>query len=213
MGQTIFGKTERAPAFSMEGSSAFSVRRFTVADYHLMGEVGLLGEDDRVELIDGRILEMSPMGSLHAACVSFLNRRLRPVEETAIVRVEDPVVLNDETEPQPDIAVVRFKENLYADAHPQPADVLLIVEVADTSLEEDRKIKLPRYAASSIPEVWIVNLVENTVEVYCDPLTLANGTPGYCTRMDFVSGQVVGAYWGDAEVVSSIDAVSKEDMG
>ena len=76
MGRTIFEKTARAPAFSMEGSSAFSVRLFTVADYHLMGEVGLLGEDDRVELIDGRILEMSPMGSLHAACVSFLNRRL-----------------------------------------------------------------------------------------------------------------------------------------
>ncbi len=102
---------------------------------------------------------MSPIGSQHAACVSLLNRVLRPVEETAIVRVEDPIILNDDTEPQPDIAVVRFKTNLYADAHPRPEDVLLLIEVAETSLEEDREIKLPRYAASSISEVWIVNSI------------------------------------------------------
>ena len=168
-----------------------SGRRFTVEEYHRMGEVGLLGEDDRVELIDGRILNMSPIGSQHAACVSLLNRMLRPVEETAIVRVEDPIVLNDETEPQPDIAIVRFKDNLYADAHPRPEDVLLIVEVAETSLEEDREIKLPRYAASFIPEVWIVNLVENIIEVYRDPLILANGIPGYRRRADSLPDQPI----------------------
>jgi len=156
-----------------------------------MGEVGILGEDDRVELIDGRILSMTPIGSHHAAWVSLLNRMLRPVEETAIVRVEDPIVLNDETEPQPDIAIVRFKDDFYADAHPRPEDVLLIVEVAETSLEEDREIKLPRYAASFIPEVWIVNLAENTIEVYREPLILANGIPGYHRRTDVLPGQPI----------------------
>ena len=191
MKQTVFTKREGVPAFSSRGPSVLADRRFSVAEYHRMGEVGILGEDDRVELVDGRIVRMSPVGSRHAACVSLLNRLLRPVEETAIVRVEDPVVLNDETEPQPDIAVVRFKETLYADAHPRPEDVLLIVEVGETSLEEDREVKLPRYAASSIPEVWIVNLAEETIEVYRDPLTLANGVPGYRTRMDAPFGQPI----------------------
>jgi len=165
------------------------VRRFTVAEYHRMGQVGLLGEDERVELIDGWIVTMRPIGSRHAACVSLLNRVLRPVEETAIVRVEAPIILNDATEPQPDIAVVKFKANLYADAHPCPEDVLLLIEVAETSLEEDREIKLPRYAASAIPEVWIVNLIANTIEVYRAPLILANGLPGYRSRTDFLPGE------------------------
>lgn len=191
MKQLIFETTAGVPVLPHSRAPTFSVRRFTIEEYHRMGEVGILGEDDRVELIDGNILKMSPVGSQHAACVSLLNRLLRPVEESAIVRIEDPIVLNDETEPQPDIAVVRFKEKLYADAHPRPEDVLLIIEVAETSLEEDREIKLPRYAASSIPEVWIVNLVENLIEVYRDPLALANGTPGYHSRMDVPSGQLV----------------------
>jgi Uma2 family endonuclease len=165
------------------------VRRFTVEEYHRMGQVGLLGEDERVELIDGWILTMRPIGSRHAACVSLLNRVLRPVEATAIVRVEDPIILNDATEPQPDIAVVKFKANLYADAHPGPEDMLLLIEVAETSLEEDREVKLPRYAASAIPEVWIVNLVANIIEVYREPLILANGTPGYRSRTDVLFGE------------------------
>ena len=189
MSQRVFKNTSEIAALSNALLHILPVRRFTVAEYHRMEEAGLLGEDERVELIDGWILTMSPIGSRHAACVSLLNRVLRPVEETAIVRVEDPITLNDDTEPQPDIAVVKFKANLYADAHPCPADVLLLIEVAETSLEEDREIKLPRYAASSIPEVWIVNLVANIIEVYREPLILANGLPGYRSRTDFIPGE------------------------
>ena len=209
MSQMVFKKTKEALVLSNAFLHTFPVRRFTVEEYHRMGEVGILDEDEGVELIDGWILKMRPIGSQHAACVSLLNRVLRPVEETAIVRVEDPIILNDETEPQPDIAVVRFKANLYADAHPRPEDVLLLIEVAETSLEEDREIKLPRYAASSIPEVWIVNLVENLIEVYREPLILANGIPGYRDRTDFLSGEPMrpGAF-ADVEIQLSIPSGS-----
>ena len=166
-------------------------RRFSAEEYHRMGEVGILSEDERIELIDGRILEMSPIGSQHAAYVTLLHRALRAVEETAIVRIQNPIILDDETEPQPDIAVVKFKANAYVDYHPYPEDVLLIIEVAETSLDEDKEIKLPRYAASGIPEVWIVNLIENIVEVYREPLTLANGIPGYRGQTDFRSGELL----------------------
>jgi len=189
MSQMVFKKTSEAAVLANVLLHTLPVRRFTVEEYHRMGKVGLLGEDERVELIDGWLLTMSPIGSRHAACVSLLNRVLRPVEATAIVRVEDPIILNDATEPQPDIAVVKFKANLYADAHPGPEDVLLLIEVAETSLEEDREIKLPRYAASAIPEVWIVNLIANTIEVYRAPLILANGLPGYRSRTDFLPGE------------------------
>ena len=168
---------------------SFLARHFTIDEYHRMIEVGILGENERVELIDGRIMRMSPIGSQHAAYVSFLNRKLRAVEEEFIVRIQDPIILDDETEPQPDVAIVKFRANAYADSHPRAEDVLLLVEVADTSLEEDRLIKLPRYADSGIPEVWIFNLIEDIVEVYLEPITLANGVPGYRKRTDFGIGE------------------------
>jgi Uma2 family endonuclease len=171
--------------------SSSDLRRFSVEEYHRIGEVGILGEDERIELISGRIRKMTPIGSRHSACVSFLNRKLRAVEEKAIVRIQDPIILDDETEPQPDIAIVKFKANDYADSHPRSEDVLLIIEVAETSLEEDRHIKLPRYADAMIPEVWVFDLVDNIVEMYSEPLILANGVPGYHKRKDAKPGETI----------------------
>ncbi len=185
MGQTVSLRTKEV----VTSLDSLSARHFSVEEYHRMVEVGILREDERVELIDGRILRMSPIGSQHAAYVSFLNRKLRAIEETVIVRIQDPIILDDETEPQPDVAIVKFRANAYADSHPSAEDVLLLVEVADTSLEEDRLIKLPRYADSGVPEVWIFNLIEGIVEVYREPLTLANGIPGYRRRTDFRVGE------------------------
>jgi len=159
MSHMVVQKTTEALILSNVFLPTLPVRRFTCKEYHRMGEAGILGEDERVELMDGRIVPMRPIGSQQAACVSVLNRGLRPVDATALVRVEDPLIVHDDTEPQPDIVVVRCKANLYADAHPRPEDVLLLIEVAETSLEEDREIKLPRDAAASIPEVWMVNFI------------------------------------------------------
>lgn len=143
---------------------------FTVAEYNRMGETGILSEDDRVELIEGEIVEMSPIGKRHAACVNRLNNLLaRKVAQTGIVSVQNPIQLDDYSEPQPDVALLRPRADFYEQALPTPADVLLVIEVADTTLELDRQIKVPLYARSGIPEVWLVNLPEEVIEVYAQP--------------------------------------------
>lgn len=145
-------------------------RRFSVDDYYRMAEVGILQPDERVELIDGEVRLMPPIGPGHASIVDRLTELL--VAQTsgkAIVRVQNPVRLNDYTEPEPDLALLRRRDDFYVSAHPQPADVLVVVEVAATTLAYDRREKLPRYAATGIPEVWIVDVVGGTVEQYTRP--------------------------------------------
>jgi Uma2 family endonuclease len=169
----------------------FPVRQISVTEYHKMGEIGIFGEDERIELIEGVIRKMSPKGTRHTTSVSNLTNLLPLLlEGEALIRVQDPIVLNDDTEPEPDIVVIKPRGNAYMEAHPHPDDVLLLIEVADTSLEYDREIKLPRYAASEIPEVWIVNLVENIIEVYCKPF-VASGIGRYRIRTNFVEGDIL----------------------
>jgi Uma2 family endonuclease len=144
--------------------------RFTIADYERMLEAGILSEDDRVELIDGEVRAMSPIGSRHTAIVKRVNAFIsRQIGDTAIVSVQDPIRLNDYTEPQPDIAVLRYREDFYGYAHPGPEDVLLVVEVAETLLEYDRQEKIPRYAQAMIPESWLFDAVSEIVTQYTDP--------------------------------------------
>jgi len=145
-------------------------RRFTVDEYHRMAETGILGEDDHVELLDGEIVAMSPIGPRHAATVTRLQRLLHQlVGERAIVRTQNPVRLDGYSEPEPDIALVTPRDDFYAAGHPAPRDILLIVEVADTSLRFDRHRKLPGYARAGVPEVWLVDLTADRVERYREP--------------------------------------------
>ena len=140
-------------------------RRFTRAEYYRMAEVGILGEDDRVELIKGEIVEMSPIGSRHFAFVINLTNLLAvPLAGHALVSAQNPVVLTDDTEPQPDLTVLRRRGYKERKAHTE--DVLLVIEVADTSLAYDRTTKLRLYAEAGIPEYWIVDCSGETVEVY-----------------------------------------------
>ena len=144
-------------------------RYFSVDEYHRMGEAGIFSQDDRVELIEGEILKMSPIGSRHAASVNRLIMQLvNLLGERAIVSAQNPILLNDFSEPEPDIAIVKRRDDFYAQAHPTATDVLLIVEIADTSVAYDRDIKLPAYARSAVPEVWIVDLPAETVEVHVE---------------------------------------------
>lgn len=150
-------------------------RRFTVHDYHRMGEAGILHEDDRVELIEGEIVEMAAIGTRHFACVNQLNRLLvRGVGDAAIVSVQNPVRLDEHTEPQPDLTVLRVRD--YRESLPMPGDVLLLIEVSDTTLAYDRGVKLPLYARAGIREVWIVDLPSEVIERHTDPS--ANGYRG-----------------------------------
>ena len=133
--------------------------RLTVDDYYRMAEVGILAPVVRVELIDGEIIDMAPPGSLHAATVHRLNEILtRAVESRATVLVQNPVRLSEHSEPQPDLALLRRREDFYAEHHPRAADVLLVIEVAHTSLHFDRDTKMPLYAGHGIPEAWLVDL-------------------------------------------------------
>jgi Uma2 family endonuclease len=143
-------------------------RRFTVEEYHRMAEAGILREDDRVELIGGEIVEMSPIGGRHAACVREINHLLgRQLGDELRVDVQSPVRLSEDEEPQPDLAVIRTRA--YAGSLPIPEDVLLLIEVADTSLAYDRNVKLPLYARFRIPEVWLVDLNGGIIERHTEP--------------------------------------------
>ncbi|HEY0077518.1 MAG TPA: Uma2 family endonuclease [Pyrinomonadaceae bacterium] len=143
---------------------------FTATEFERMGEAGILAEDARLELIEGEIIELSPISSHHAACVMFLNRFLnRAVGDETIVSVHNPIKLDDFSEPQPDVALLRLRDDFYRDGHPTPADVLLVVEVADTTVEYDRRVKAPLYAKAGIAEYWLVNLPDEQLEIYSDP--------------------------------------------
>ncbi|MGH3089559.1 MAG: Uma2 family endonuclease [Rubrobacteraceae bacterium] len=145
---------------------------FTVEEYHRMVEAGVLDEGNKVELIEGEIYPMAAMGSRHAACVRRINALLGDrMEPGMVVSPQCPVQLDDNSEPEPDIALLKPRNDFYADAHPRPKDVLISIEVSDTSLERDAQIKLPAYARSGIPEVWIVNLINDFIEVHSRPAT------------------------------------------
>lgn len=144
---------------------------FTARQYERMGETGILPANKRYELIEGEIIEMSPIGRRHAACVDALNSLLnRQVGDTVIVRVQNPILLDDDSEPLLDITLLKPRADFYRDELPRPSDVLLIIEVADTTLEYDRRIKLPIYARAGIPEVIIFNLRDEQLEHHTQPV-------------------------------------------
>jgi Uma2 family endonuclease len=144
-------------------------RRFTVDEYHRMGCAGIFWFEERVELIDGEIITMPPIGDDHMWSVNHLNRAFVPgLGERAVVSVQNPIRLSEYHEPQPDVALLH-PETRMRHATPHPEDVLLLVEVADTTLCYDREVKLPRYAEAGIPELWIVDLIGRRIEVCRDP--------------------------------------------
>ena len=156
----------------MTGSSdtILEIYRWTVEDYHRMVKAGILDEGSRVELLNGQTVQISPIGNLHAACVDRLADLFRDMlGKSVIIRVQNPVIPDDHSEPEPDLSLLKRKDNFYADGHPRPDDILLIVEVAYTTLEKDRTMKKEIYAAAGIKEYWIINLPDQQVEQYLDP--------------------------------------------
>lgn len=159
--------------FSLPGGP-MSVRaprkKFTVEQYHQMAAMGILTERDRVELIEGEIVQMSPVGPRHAICVDRLNKcfsRNLPLE--AVVRVQSPIHLRDDSEPQPDLTIFLEKSGSFLSEHPRPEEILAAIEVSDTTIEYDRQTKAPLYAREGIQELWIVNCNELAIAVYRSP--------------------------------------------
>jgi Uma2 family endonuclease len=156
--------------------------RLTRRDYYRLGEAGILGEDDRVELLEGQLIDMSPIGPRHAIVTGNLNTLLvTAFAGQARVRCQDPVVLNDASEPQPDFALVQRPWRGYPHTHPGPDDIFLLIEVADSSLDFDRTVKLELYARAGIREVWIVDLTTDVVLVHRSP---AEGGYGSVVRLE-----------------------------
>jgi len=144
--------------------------RFSVEDYYRMAESGVLRPDARVELLDGQIIDMSPMGPAHGAVVKRLNEYFSQLAQGRwLMAVQDPLRLGLHSEPEPDLMLLKRAPDFYTSRHPVSEDVFLLIEVADTTLEFDREEKLPAYGRAGIAEVWIVNLSEPSIEVYREP--------------------------------------------
>jgi Uma2 family endonuclease len=164
------GRAGRAPIGGSTMPVALPRRRFTVDEYYRMTELGILRAGERVELIEGEIIQMEAIGSRHAGCVNRLTQLfVRGVGDRGIVAIQNPVRLSDLSEPEPDVAVLKPRPDTYASAHPGPAEVLLIVEVADTTVGFDRGTKAPLYARCGVAEYWLVDINADQVEVHRTP--------------------------------------------
>jgi Uma2 family endonuclease len=165
-------------------------KQFTTDEYHRLIELGFLTEEDRIELIRGELIHMTPKGTPHTVCGSILCRQLdRLLGDRAVIRGQDPITLPNNSEPEPDVAIARGKEEDYLGHHPYPADLWLVVEISDSSLVYDQTIKLELYAGAGITHYWIVNLEAEQLEHYSQPYQNAQGQFSYLSKQIFLPHQ------------------------
>ncbi|MBW4643523.1 MAG: Uma2 family endonuclease [Goleter apudmare HA4340-LM2] len=170
--------------------SLTTAKRFTVTEYHRLAELGFFGENERVELIKGEIVQMAAKGRPHSVCETRLERELyKLVGDRATLRGQQPITLLDYSEPEPDRVIVKNKDDDYLANHPRPSDVLLLIEIADSSLKYDQEEKLPVYAEASISDYWIFNLVANYLECYSEPYQDLQGKFGYRRKVIFLPNE------------------------
>lgn len=144
--------------------------RLTVAAYHQLGGIGVFNENSRVELMNGELITMPPIGEQHAGHLDRVAQHcFQGAFVKAIVRVQSPIQLDDHSEPQPDLTLLRPREDFYTHSHPRPEDVLLLIEVSDSTLRYDREVKVPHYARAGVPEVWILDIAHQRLEIYRRP--------------------------------------------
>lgn len=165
--------------------SMIQVKHFTLDEYHKLAEVGFFQEDDRIELIKGKIIEMVAKGKAHETCLRNLWKQMpKLVGDRATLQSQAPIMIPPNSEPEPDFAIVQNRDDNYLSEHPQPKDVLLLMEVSDSSLEFDRTIKLSLYAEAGILDYWIFNLSDNYLEVYNEPYLDSKGKYGYLALLN-----------------------------
>jgi len=170
-----------------------TAKRFTIEEYHRLTELGFFAAGDRLELIRGEIVNMAAKGTAHTTCCSNLLEELALLlVGKAKLRCQDPITLpNHHSEPEPDFTIVQKKPDNYLLAHPLPAEILLIVEISDSTLKYDREIKLPLYAEAGITNYWLFNLVDNHLEAYSQPLQELNGNFTYRLKEIFLPNQQI----------------------
>ena len=163
--------------------SIAQAKRFTLNEYHKLGELGFFHEDDHIELINGEIIQMVAKGTAHETCLRRLWKELpKLIGDRATLQSQAPITLPPNSEPEPDFAIVRNRTDDYLSAHPSPIDVLLVIEVADSSLSYDQDIKIPLYAKAGIADYWIFNLFDNYLECYSEPYQDNQGKYGYLSK-------------------------------
>lgn len=147
-----------------------NIHKFTVQQYYLMHEAGVFAEGDRYELINGEIRVMSPIGKKHAVCVAKATKNFeRKLGDQTIIWTQNPILLSNYFQPQPDLAILKWRDDFYAEALPTPDDILLIIEVADSTIAYDREVKSLLYATNGIPEMWVFDVNKKIVEGYSQP--------------------------------------------
>jgi len=172
--------------------TSVSAKRFSIAEYHRLGELGFFAPDDRVELIRGEIIIMAAKGRLHSVCNSLLVEELIILlARRARLRGQEPIILSDNSEPEPDVVIARNRSDNYFSSHPQPADILLVIEVSDSTLKYDRTTKLYLYAETGISNYWIFNLVDNQLEMHSEPYRKQNGSFSYQLQRVVLPNQTV----------------------
>jgi Uma2 family endonuclease len=172
--------------------SIAQAKRFTLAEYHKLAELGFFGEDDHIELINGEIIQMVAKGKAHETCLRKLLKELpRLVGDRATLQSQAPIILLPNSEPEPDFAILKNRSDDYLFGHPEPADTLLVIEVADSSLNYDRDVKIPLYAKAGIADYWIINLGDNYLEYYSEPYQDNQGKYGYLNKRIILPNQVI----------------------
>ncbi len=169
-----------------------TAKRFTITEYHRLVKLGFFGEDDRVELIKGEILLMVAKGKSHSVCNTRLYRELfKLVGDKVTLRGQEPITILDDSEPEPDLVIVQNRDDDYLGNHPASSDILLLVEISDSSLKYDQEIKSPLYAEAGIANYWIFNLINHYLECYDQPYQGLEGIFGYRRKLIFMSNEVV----------------------
>jgi Uma2 family endonuclease len=172
--------------------TAVTAKRFSIAEYHRLGELGFFEPDDRIELIRGEIILKAAKGRLHSVCNSLLVEELIILlARRARVRGQEPIILSDNSEPEPDVVIARNRADRYFSSHPEPADIWLVIEIADSTLKYDRTTKLSLYAETGISNYWIFNLVDNQLEMYSEPYQKQNGSFSYQLQPVLLPNQTV----------------------
>ena len=166
-------------------------KRFTLEEYAQLAEIGFLREDDRIELIRGELIEMAAKGMKHTVCCQRLLKALPSQVENATLRCQDPIQLPSGSEPEPDLVIVRDRSDDYLDSHPGPSDILLIIEVSDSSIEYDRTVKASLYAEAAIAHYWIFNVLDTQLEVLENPFQKANGEFDYRSKQIYSQNQTL----------------------
>jgi Uma2 family endonuclease len=169
-----------------------TAKRFTIEEYNRLAELGFFHEEERVELIRGQIIPMAAKGTLHATlCRKSIRELSKLIANRATLQSQDPITIHPDSQPETDVAIIQNKDDDYLSSHPTPQDVLLLIEIADSSLKYDQEVKLPLYAEAGISNYWICNLIENCLETYSEPFQDNIGKFGYRRKIIYLPNETV----------------------